>query len=171
MDKRTLPGITVGLMKVFSILQSIPFVLGQSQDTGQNKTASTSDPAISYAQTARELLNQTKMEYSTENSTGAEELATTAYLDNFEYVEPALEEKGAGVLMEQIEGMMREELRNMIKNNVSLEELDSRDRCKTGGSNFDTEWNKQMRIFPKDLFIQIQKCDMSSVEDKLVILV
>jgi hypothetical protein len=63
------------------------------------------------------------MEYSTGNSTGAEKLATKAYLKNFEQVESPLEEKGAGELKEQIEDMMREDLRGLIKNNASTEEV------------------------------------------------
>lgn len=92
-----------------------------AQVTGQNDESTT--PAINYAQTAQALLNQTMVEYNKGNSTGAEELATKAYLDNFEYVEPALEKKGAGDLMEQIEGMMREELRGMIKDNAATDEV------------------------------------------------
>jgi hypothetical protein len=98
--------------------------LGQSQVKGQNETEETSDSAITFAQTARQLLNQTMDEYSRGNSSGAEELATQAYLDNFEYVEPALEQKGATDLKEQIEGMMRE-LRDMIRDDATIEEVDS----------------------------------------------
>jgi hypothetical protein len=97
--------------------------LGQSQVKGENETEATLDSAITYAQTARQLLNQTMVEYSTNNATGAEELATRAYLDNFEYVEPALEQKGAADLKEQIEDMMREEIRDMIKTSTSADEL------------------------------------------------
>jgi hypothetical protein len=97
--------------------------LGQSQVKGQNETEATLDSAITYAQTARQLLNQTMVEYSTNNATGAEELATRAYLDNFEYVEPALEQEGAADLKEQIEDMMREEIRDMIKTSTSADEL------------------------------------------------
>jgi DNA primase len=97
--------------------------LGQSQVKAQNETEATLDSAITYAQTARQLLNQTMVEYSTNNATGAEELATRAYLDNFEYVEPALEQKGAADLKEQIEDMMREEIRDMIKTSTSADEL------------------------------------------------
>jgi hypothetical protein len=99
--------------------------LGQSQVKGQNETEETSDSTITFAQTARQLLNQTMDEYSRGNSSGAEELATQAYLDNFEYVEPALEQKGATDLKEQIEGMMREELRDMIRDDATIEEVDS----------------------------------------------
>jgi hypothetical protein len=62
-------------------------------------------------------------EYSKGNSTGAEELATRAYLDNFEHVETPQEVRSAGDLMHELEGMMREELRGMIKDNASVEEV------------------------------------------------
>jgi hypothetical protein len=97
--------------------------LGQSQVKGQNETEATLDSAITYAQTAQQLLNQTMVEYSTNNATGTEELATRAYLDNFEYVEPALEQKGAADLKEQIGDMMREEILDMIKTSTSADEL------------------------------------------------
>jgi hypothetical protein len=92
-------------------------------DGGQDKP--TMNQAITYAQTARQLLNQTIVEFSRGNSTGAEELATEAYLDNSEYVEAALEEEGAGNLKEQLEDMMHEELRDMVRNSASIEEIGS----------------------------------------------
>ena len=51
--------------------------------------------------------------------------ATTAYLDNFEFVEGPLDKKGASDLKEAIEDPMREELRKKIENKVSQEELAS----------------------------------------------
>jgi hypothetical protein len=121
MKEINLLGIAIGSMFVFSIMQLIPFALGQSQD--KNKNITTTDPAVTYAETARQLLNQTQMEYSKGNITGAEELATRAYLDNFEYVEAPLEQKGNHVLKENIENMMREELRGLIKDKVPLPEV------------------------------------------------
>jgi hypothetical protein len=105
-------------MIVFSVLQAIPVVLGQNQ-TGIE------DPTIKYAQSARQLLNQTLTEYKKGNVTGAEELATRAYLDNFEYVEAPLIKKKSADLKEGIEKMMREDLRKMIKVKVPFEELNS----------------------------------------------
>ena len=58
------------------------------------------------------------------NYTGAEELANTAYLDNFEHVEHELEEKGSPSFMEDLEHMMREELRDLIQGKVDQTELD-----------------------------------------------
>jgi hypothetical protein len=121
MKEINLLGIVIGSMIMFSIMQLIPFALGQSQDTNKNTT--TTDSAVTYAETARQLLNQTQIEYSKGNITVAEELATRAYLDNFEYVEAPLEQKGNHVLKENIENMMREELRGLIKDKVPLPQV------------------------------------------------
>jgi hypothetical protein len=121
MKEINLLGVVIGSMIMFSIIQLIPFALGQSQDTNKNTT--TTDPAVTYAETARQLLNQTQIEYSKGNITVAEELATRAYLDNFEYVEAPLEQKGNHVLKENIENLMREELRGLIKDKVPLPQV------------------------------------------------
>jgi hypothetical protein len=110
--------LTARLITPILVLQSNPFAFGQTE-------TDVTDPDITYAQAAIQLPNQTEMEYSMGNSTGAEELATEAYLENFEHVESPLEKKGAGELKEQIEGMMREDLRGPIRNNASTEELSS----------------------------------------------
>jgi aspartyl/asparaginyl-tRNA synthetase len=116
--------LIAGLITPILVLQSNPFAFGQTEISNQTETGVT-DPAITYAQAAIQLLNQTQMEYSTGNSTRAEELATEAYLENFEHVESPLEKKGAEELKEQIEDMMREDLRELIRNNASAEELSS----------------------------------------------
>ena len=87
-------------------------------------TENESNKYIDYLQNARNLLNQTSVEYKNSNYTGAEELAIAAYLDNFEYVESELEKKGSHGLMQDIEHMMREELRDLIKNKANQTELD-----------------------------------------------
>ena len=70
------------------------------------------------------MLNQTSAEYKNSNYTGAEELATAAYLDNFEHVEHEIEEKGSHGFMVDIELMMREKLRDLIKDKANQTELD-----------------------------------------------
>jgi hypothetical protein len=70
----------------------------------------------------RTLLNQTIQEYKQQNYAEAEALATTAYLDNFEFIEAPLAEKD-NTLMVNTEIMLREQLRQLIQNKVSLEEL------------------------------------------------
>lgn len=97
---------------------------GSGQENETTLIEKESNKYIDYLQTARNLLNQTSVEYKNSNYTGAEELAIAAYLDNFEYVESELEKKGSHSLMQDIEHMMREELRDLIKNKVTRSELD-----------------------------------------------
>ena len=89
-----------------------------------NQTKNSEEPTtlIEFISKIRTLLNQTIEEYNSQNYTGAEELATSAYLDNYEYVEAPLAEKDRP-LMETTEIMMREELRQMILDEVPNEEL------------------------------------------------
>jgi hypothetical protein len=93
----------------------------------EDETEQADDPnkSVNYLETARSLLNQTSVEYKNGNITGAEELANTAYLDNFEHVEAELEEKGSHAFMEDLEHMMREDLRDLIQDEADQSELDS----------------------------------------------
>jgi len=70
----------------------------------------------------RSLLNQTVEVYNQQNYAEAEALATTAYLDNFEFIEAPLAEKDPE-LMGNTEVMLREQLRQFIQNRVSVEEI------------------------------------------------
>jgi hypothetical protein len=81
--------------------------------------------AQQYIENAKELLEQVSVEYKEGNFAEADKLAVLAYLENFEFVESDLENLGAEDLMGEIEQMMRVELRDMIKNKVSQDELDS----------------------------------------------
>ena len=93
---------------------------------GQNETVQgeeESNKFVNYLENARNLLNQTSVEYENGNFTGAEELADTAYLDNFEHVEEVLEEKGSHSFMEDLEHMMREDLRQLIKDKAGQSDL------------------------------------------------
>jgi hypothetical protein len=89
-----------------------------------DQTESSEEPTtpIQFISKIRTILNQTIEAYNSQNYTGAEELATSAYLDNYEYVEAPLAEKDRP-LMETTEIMMREELRQMILDEVPNEEL------------------------------------------------
>lgn len=97
---------------------------GSGQENETIFAENESNKYIDYLQNARNLLNQTSVEYKNSNYTGAEELAIAAYLDNFEYVESELEKKGSHSLMQDIEHMMREELRDLIKNKANQTQLD-----------------------------------------------
>jgi hypothetical protein len=93
---------------------------GQENEPAQSEDES--NKFVDYLQNAKDLLNLTSVEFKNSNYTGAEELANTAYLDNFEHVE--LEEKGSPSFMEDLELMIREELRDLIQGKVDQTELD-----------------------------------------------
>jgi hypothetical protein len=118
---------TFGLALLFVLLQSNHIYSTAQAPVNQDASnnTKTTDSSVIYTETARNLLNQVSTEYKKGNFSGAEELATRAYLDNFEYVEPALEKKGAGNIMKQLEDMMRNDLRSMIKDAVPYEKLNS----------------------------------------------
>ena len=69
------------------------------------------------------ILDQVSSNYKNGNKDTAFSLATNAYLENYEYVEGAIAQKDRP-LMEKIELMMRVDLRNMIKNDDIIKELD-----------------------------------------------
>lgn len=70
----------------------------------------------------RDLLDQVVTAYSNQNYSQAESLATEAYLENYEYIEAPLEDLDSS-LMENIEMMLREELRQQIQDKVPLKEI------------------------------------------------
>lgn len=97
---------------------------GFGQENGTLQGDEETDKSVNYLDNARNLLDQTSFEYKNGNFTGAEELADTAYLDNFEHVEGILEEKASKSFMEDIEHMMREDLRKLIQDKADQSELD-----------------------------------------------
>jgi hypothetical protein len=113
--------ILIGAILVPALITELKSGSGQENET---MTENDSKKYIDYLQNARTLLNQTSDEYKNKNYTGAEELATAAYLDNFEYVEHELEDKGSHSFMQDIEHKMRVELRDLIKNKANQTELD-----------------------------------------------
>jgi plastocyanin len=70
----------------------------------------------------RSLLNQTISEYRNQNFTGAQRLASSAYLDNFEFIEAPLD-KHDKALRTDTEIMLREQLRQMIKDKSPVENI------------------------------------------------
>src|SRR5919112_6254356 len=68
------------------------------------------------------LLNKILDEYRAQNYTGAEELATVSYLENYEYIEAPLAEKNEE-LMEETEIMLREDLRTAIEEKAPLDQV------------------------------------------------
>jgi hypothetical protein len=96
-----------------------------AQEKKAVETEDESNKFVDYLENARSLLNETSVEYKNSNYTGAEELATAAYLDNFEHVEDELEKKSSHSFMDDIEHKMREDLRDLIKDKVQQSELDT----------------------------------------------
>ena len=103
-----------------AIIHEMSEITGISEEIlGGQGTSTESGEIISEI---RSLLNQTVDAYKQQNYAEAEALATTAYLDNFEFIEAPLSEKDE-VLMENTEVMLREQLRQLIQNQVPAEQL------------------------------------------------
>jgi hypothetical protein len=75
-----------------------------------------------YFENIEHLLDEVKTEYDEGNTDLALSLATKAYLDNYEFLEGPISEHD-DELMVEIEVMMREDLRNMIKNGASSDDI------------------------------------------------
>jgi predicted secreted protein with PEFG-CTERM motif len=80
---------------------------------------------LEYVENIKVLLEQTKQEYAKGDTDLALSLATKAYLDNFEFLEGPLIEMDQKELMEEVEIMLREELRTMIKNGESSSKVNA----------------------------------------------
>jgi hypothetical protein len=78
---------------------------------------------ISIIKNIRNLLELSNT-YKTGDYQKANQLAMTAYLDNYEHLEVPLEITGNGDLMREIEFMMSVDLRNVIKEKVTPQEID-----------------------------------------------
>jgi hypothetical protein len=107
---------------IILILLSIPPVIVFSQVEEQD-TEETQRQPLQIIEDIQGLLNKTLDEYKAQNYTGAEDLATLAYLDNYEYVEAPLAEKNEE-LMEETEIMLREDLSTNIENKVPFEQVE-----------------------------------------------
>jgi len=75
-----------------------------------------------YVANIRNLLTEAKEEYAKGETTEALSLATKAYLDNYEFLESTVGAQNSE-LNEEVEQMMREDLRDMIKNGAPASEV------------------------------------------------
>jgi len=92
----------------------------QVNNTSANTTSTDDENSTQdYISNIRLLLNQTIDAYSANDTEKAKELATTAYLDNFEHIEEPIGE----VLSEEGEELLREQLGAQIDSNASIEEI------------------------------------------------
>ena len=106
---------------VLLLLSSIDPVIVFSQVEGQDTEEIQREPA-KIIEDIQVLLNKILDEYKAQNYTGAEELATVAYLENYEYVEAPLAEKNEE-LMEETEIMLREDLSTAIEEKAPVEQV------------------------------------------------
>jgi hypothetical protein len=105
---------------VGSIIHEISEITGINEESlGGQETGAKSGQIISEI---RSLLNQTIGAYRQQNYEEAEALATTAYLDNFEFIEAPLAEKDEA-LMQNTEVLLREQLKQLIQDHIPIEEL------------------------------------------------
>jgi hypothetical protein len=106
---------------VLFLLSSIDPVIVFSQIEGED-TQETQRQPVKIIEDIQVLLNKILNEYKAQNYTGAEDLATVAYLENYEYVETPLEEKN-DELMEETEIMLREHLSTAIEERAPVEQI------------------------------------------------
>ena len=115
--------------EIDKIIEEINHELSESLSTTQNTTTITATipsnnqkeekTSQDYISNIRSLLDQTISAYSANDTTKASELATTAYLDNFEHIEKPIGEE----LADKGEELMREKLREKINGNASLDDI------------------------------------------------
>lgn len=98
--------------EIYAIIQKINNNLSPE---GVNVTTSSQD----YINKIRELLTQVVAAYEDNDTIKAKELATTAYLDNFEFIEKPIGEE----LSERGESLLREKLIQQIDTNAPIEEI------------------------------------------------
>lgn len=103
-------------VEIDSIIQNINNNLSAE---GTSTTTNTTRTSQDYVSTIRGLLDQVITAYESNDLVKAKELATTAYLDNFEFIERPIGEE----LSERGEALLREKLREQIDTNVPLEEI------------------------------------------------
>jgi plastocyanin len=95
--------------------------LGEEVNETNKQSSGTRQP-IQIISDIRILLNQTLDEYKKQNYTGAQDLATKAYLDNFEFIEVPLLRLDK-TLKQNTELMLREQIRQFIKDKVPFEDV------------------------------------------------
>ncbi len=88
-------------------------------NTAASSTANEGKSAQDYISNIRSLLNQTISAYSVNDTVKANEVATEAYLDNFEHIEASIGEELSG----QGEELLRERLRDQINSNAPLDSI------------------------------------------------
>jgi len=104
------------------IKQGISGITGISAAQLGTVTENSDNKSIAIINEIRNLLTQVMEKHKMQNYTEAEESATKAYLDNFEFIESDLAKQDQK-LMEDTEVLLRQELRQAIKDKKSIDEL------------------------------------------------
>lgn len=127
LNRRSIFVIYVPLIAAISLSLS-PMMINSALAQGTTE----SDAAAGEAQSTRQpleiistiqtLLNEAVVAYGNQNFTGAAQLAQTAYLDHYEFLEAPLAQLDPA-LMEATEIMIREDVQNAIESRVPLSEL------------------------------------------------
>ena len=97
-------------------------IIHELEEVNSTKTKS-ADLGV-YFDNIQKLLTDAKKQYAAGNPDAAQSLATKAYLDNYEYLEPILLKQNP-VLKKEIELMMRQDLRTMLKTGESTYKVDT----------------------------------------------
>jgi hypothetical protein len=90
-----------------------------SNITNATKTSNVNSSSLVYISTIRSLLNQVVSTYTANDTAKAKELATTAYLDNFEHIEKPIGKE----LSDTGEQLLRVQLRDQITNKAPLSQI------------------------------------------------
>ncbi len=107
------------------IVSAIENDLNESNNIRMQGTTSTVDPSLQvYYDNIDILLNNAISSIQNGNYPAADKNVSSAYLDNYEYLEAPLEVVNS-TLMVQIETNMRENLRALIKNQTSLADIEA----------------------------------------------
>lgn len=98
-------------------------MMGQGMMMGQPLTKS--DDVLNTINNIGDLLDQISSSYTKGNSNTVFSLATSAYLENYEYIESAIASKNR-ILMGKIGIMLRVDLRQLIKTGAPAEDIDAK---------------------------------------------
>ena len=113
------------LLVLLGIILIFPVHSAMAQESDEEFSQEFVDYIMEYVNNIKQLLEQAKEEYSKGNIEEAHSLATKAYIDNYEFVEWELAQYDEE-LIEDVEWMMREELRGMIKDEAPVSEVNAK---------------------------------------------
>ncbi|HJR85356.1 MAG TPA: hypothetical protein VJ772_08330 [Nitrososphaeraceae archaeon] len=105
--------VPTGLSLSLVVLLFYGYGFGLGMSSGQEDDVKEKSP-VEIITKIRSLLNQTIAEYQNKNFSGASALVEEAYLENYEFIEAPLAEQNE-TLMEETEVKLREELRDLVK--------------------------------------------------------